>query len=305
MVNERHQWALERFAELEQQEGSQSKAAKKIGMPAGTISMLKSGTYPGNVDAQFEKLIAYFETKSEAAEIASVANVLTYVRTTISGQVYDVIRNCHVQGGLAVACGDAGIGKTKAAKQYQMEHPTNSIYVSLNPCIKSSKSVLSLLSMKVGVTERTISGMWLGLTNKLSDGMIIIVDEAQFLSLQTIESLRTLTDHFSDNDQTLGIIFIGNIDTVNRFDGRKRSEIAQIANRTRQKKVYYTDHVQREDIELLFPALNTESIDFMLAIARSSQAIRGAVNLYNNALDNEDISLEGLIAMAKFMEITV
>lgn len=41
----------------------------------------------------------------------------------------------------------------------------------------------------------------------------------------------------------------------------------------------------------------------MLGIARTQQALRGAVNLFSNAYDNDDISLKGLVRMAKFMEM--
>ena len=48
--------------------------------------------------------------------------------------------------------------------------------------------------------------------------------------------------------------------------------------------------------------MNAE-IDFLLGIARTQQAIRGAVNLFSNAYDNDDYTLNGLVKMAKFMEM--
>jgi hypothetical protein len=47
------------------------------------------------------------------------------------------------------------------------------------------------------------------------------------------------------------------------------------------------------------------SIDFLLKIARTPQAIRGAVNLYSNAVDNNNVTYEGLVAMAKHMEMVI
>ena len=94
---------------------------------------------------------------------------------------------------------------------------------------------------------------------------------------------------------------------MQRFGGRQKAEFAQIANRTKQRLVYTTNNIKREDIALLFPVLadkgmNAE-IDFLLGIARTQQALRGAVNLFSNAYDNDDISLKGLVRMAKFMEM--
>lgn len=58
---------------------------------------------------------------------------------------------------------------------------------------------------------------------------------------------------------------------------------------------------------LLFPILaNNEmlsEIEFLWKIAQTQQAIRGAVNLFSNAYDNGKYDLQGLVAMAKFMEL--
>ena len=40
-------------------------------------------------------------------------------------------------------------------------------------------------------------------------------------------------------------------------------------------------------------------------IAQTPQALRGVVNLFSNAYDNEDYSYEGLVAMAKYMDMEV
>jgi len=302
---QKQQWALQQFEALTEKLGSQNKASKQVGISSAIMSPLRRGEYAGNSDAIFARLISYFETKAEAA--ASPAHEITssgYVETSISTNVYEVIRNCQLKGGLAIACGDAGIGKTMAAKQFTRKHSNDAVYVALNPCITTIKALLKVLCAKLNVTERTNDEMWLGLAAKLRDGMVLIVDEAQHLPIKTLEALRALSDYFDELGQTLGIALIGNTDTVNNVGGKKRAEFAQINNRTRQRKIYTTSQIRRDDIRLLFPLLQDEaSIDLLLGIARSAQALRGAMNLYVNALDNEDISYEGLVAMAKHMEM--
>ena len=41
-----------------------------------------------------------------------------YIPTSISEDIYNLIRYCQLAKGIAIAHGDAGIGKTKAARQY-------------------------------------------------------------------------------------------------------------------------------------------------------------------------------------------
>lgn len=309
MYTEKQQWALEQYDALAAKLGSQAKACSALGIGQAVMSMLKRGAYKGNADAQLEKLISYFELKEEAASApAAQAKIGAYVPTSISINVQEVIRNCHLQGGLAVACGDAGIGKTKAARQYVAEHPSDAIYLALNPCLTQLKSLLKLLCGELNVVvTRTIDEMWLGIASRLRDGMVLIIDEAQHLPPKTLEALRAFSDYFSEKGQTLGVAFIGNSETITNFGGKKRAEFAQIANRTRQRKIYTTNHIRRGDVALLLPTMadKEKEIDFLLGIARGSQAIRGMVSLYTNALDNGDTSYEGLVAMAKHMELQI
>lgn len=50
-----------------------------------------SGSYKGDEDKQFEKLIAYFRVKEEAKDLYKAQD---YVPTSISEDVYQYIRNC-------------------------------------------------------------------------------------------------------------------------------------------------------------------------------------------------------------------
>lgn len=283
-------------------EGSQNKACKKIGLSPSVWSAIKKGEYTGNIDGVFNKVKDYFGIKEMAQQTYFEVE---YADTFISHQIYEIIRICQVKGGLAIACGDAGIGKTKAIKQYIKEHSSNSIMITVNPCISSIKSILKVLAERLGATvERSKDALWLSIANKLRDGMILIFDEAQHLTLQTIEVLRSFSDYLADKGQTLGIIFIGNTETVGRM-GSKKAQFAQIINRTKQTKMYSVTEIQRNDIKLLFPLIADcdMEVDFLLKIAQTKQGLRGAVNLFSNAYDNENYTYAGLIAMAKFMDM--
>jgi len=48
-----------------------------------------------------------------------------------------------------------------------------------------------------------------------------------------------------------------------------------------------------------------KEIELLWRVAQTPQALRGAINLFSNAYDNEDYSYEGLIAMMKFMEMQI
>ena len=297
--------ALEQFDELVQKEGSANKAAKRIGISSAAVSSIKNGSYGGNVKNQIDKLIDYFATKSEEAEVYHEPE---YVPTSISTKVYETIRSCKIKGGFSVITGHAGIGKTKAVQEFHRQNPNDSIVITINPCCKSVKAVLKLLAVELGAQiSSSTDDLWLNVCSKLHDGMVIIVDEGQLLTFHGMETVRSFSDYFADRGQTLGVALVGNNGIRERIEGKTKESYRQINNRTWQRPYFETRDVQYHDIEQLFPILTTEGaakeLTFLHKIAQSPEGIRGAVRLFGNAYDAEAYDLQGLAEMAKFMRI--
>lgn len=307
MYTREQQELLEKVEALKKEKNlSQNAVGQLIGVSGTALSQLRNGKYAANPQKIFDTLAGYFGVKEKAkftyAEIE-------YAPTSISEQVYATITLCQKKGGLAVACGDAGIGKTKAAQKFVSDNPSNSFLITINPCLTNTKSLLKTIADRIGAgQEKSNNELWHSIAGKLSDGKVLIFDEAQYLTVKAIEVLRSFSDYFNDKGQTLGICFIGNAETITRMGGKK-AEFAQIANHTKQRKIYRNIEIQRDDICKLFPILEAENmnaeIDFLLRIARTPQALRGAINLFSNAYDNENFSYAGLVAMAKFMDMEV
>lgn len=275
--------------------GGQEKAATLIGYSAGALSTYRAGKYKGNIETLEAKLKEFFATK-EAAQAMYVSPV--FVPTSISTQVYQTIRLCHLRGGFAIECGDAGIGKTKAAEKYIEDYPNSAVMVTANPCFSSITAFLKLLCRHLKLPIGMKDDMWLSVDSRLRGGRrVLIIDEAQHLTIKTIDSIRG----FFDGNRELGIIMIGNAETVATRGGRNFESSAQIHNRTKLTLVRHTAQITHADIELLFPRLtpNGRETEFLLLVAQSEQGVRGAVNLYSNAEDNGNITYQGLLAVAK------
>ena len=187
-----------------------------------------------------------------------------------------------------------------AAKQYIKEYPNSSIYISINPCLATLSACLKLICQKLRISTGRKDDMWIRICDALSgERKVLIIDEAQHLPVKTIEAVRA----FIDADPTLGICMIGNIATLSN---NGNPAYAQIQNRTKLTEIRHTKNITLDDIAMLCPRLkNKKELELMLRIAHSMQGIRGAVNVYSNALDNEDISYNGLRAMASAMQITM
>lgn len=280
--------------------GGQENAAGRIGYSAGTLSQYRKGIYPGDVVKLEAKLREIFAVKKAAEGYRPIAP--DYVATSISEKVYATIRLCHLKGGLAIECGDAGIGKTKAAKKYVQDFPSSAFYVCVNPCLTSVTAFLKLLCKTFRLPVGRKDDMWLELDEHLQGTQkVIIVDEAQHLTVKSIDSIRAL---FDENPE-IGIIFIGNIETVTNRRNKSKTSFSQINNRTKLTEIRHTTHITVQDIALLFPALagHDKELQLLHVIAQSEQGIRGAVNLYSNACDNENTGYDGLLAMGKQMKI--
>ena len=307
MYTPKQQELLEKVKALKQEKNlSQNAVAQLIGVSETALSQIINGKYNANPQKVFDTLEGYFGVK-ERAELTYME--VKYAPTSISNQVYNIIENCQNKGGLAVICGDAGIGKTKAAQKFVADNPSNSFLITINPCLKNAKNLLEAIADCIGTTmEKSINKLWYAIINKLSDGSVLIFDESQHLTTNEIEILRSFSDYFNNKGQTLGICFIGNDKTIERMEDKK-AEYAQISNRTKQRKKFSVKEIQREDICRLFPILKSQNmnaeIDYLLAIARTPQALRGAINLFSNAYDNENYTHAGLVAMAGFMNIKV
>lgn len=283
--------------------GSQSAAAKKIGYSAAVISTYLKGEYRGDVAKLESRLAEIFANQEAEKEVTNTLASGGYVATSISRSVYNTIRLCHLKGGIAIECGDAGIGKTMACKKYKEDYPNTAIYIMVNPCVSSVTALLKYICLQLGLQVGRKDDMWMRIANRLSgERKVLIIDEAQHLPIKTIETIRSFFDVYPE----IGVCLVGNEETyTNLHSGR--AAFAQIISRTKLKTIRHTSEITSQDVELLYPTLKgkRKEIELMLKIAHSEQGIRGTQNLYSNAVDNQDISYAGLVAMAKSMKINL
>lgn len=304
----KQEWALEKFDELAAANSykgtpSAKRAGEICGVSSAIVSQLRSGKYVGDVENQFNKLIAYFENKDAAAETYSEVD---YAPTSTSQLVYKTLRNVQLKGGFAIVTGDAGVGKTKAIRKYIADHRQNSIMITINPCLKSTKAVLKLLALELGLTiSQSRDDLWMSIASKLHDGMVIAVDEAQLLTYGSIETLRAFTDFFAERGQTMGVALIGNEGIREKIEGRSREQYRQVNNRAWQRHRLSTTDTTLEDIRMLFPLLEGQENELKLLhkIAQTHEGVRGAVRLFGNAYDAGTYDWDGLVQMAKIMHL--
>lgn len=278
--------------------GGQAKVCRETGLSAATLSQYINGSYatPWGIEPKIEE---YLNTAKKASEYFTMPE---YVPTSISEDIYQSIRNAHLTSSIIIEYGDAGIGKTKAALKYCSDHGTNTIMITANPCKKTQSGILRELCRSLSIPTRGGADMFDDISARLAGHKLVIVDEAQSLTITAIETLRALWDMPTTE---FGMVLIGNHAVVGNTRGRHAEQFAQLNNRIKRRPVRTTRDVSRNDIELLFPEITDDlrSVEFMLEIARSLEGIRGVANLYINAMRNGDVTYKGLYAAAKDMRM--
>ncbi|GMQ61171.1 AAA family ATPase [Vallitalea maricola] len=282
---------------LKENQMSKSAFAKAINVSPATLSLFLNDGYkaPHTVIPKIEAYLKVQEQKQIAPQRPD------FQPTHVSKTVMDVITYCHIQGVMGTAYGDAGIGKTEGAREYCRQN-TDAIMITISPVFANTKGVNELLCEELRITDkRTNMAAYMSIVRKLrNSNRVVIIDEAQHLTIKTLEHLRSMIV----DDSCCGLVLIGNEMIYNRMTGKQEAQLAQLFSRIAIRKNVLTTSVQFEDMVKLFPTLGEEEQKFLYRISHSSKwGVRGAVNLYLNAAGNGDLTIEGLVSMAKFMGI--
>ncbi|MBD5159038.1 MAG: hypothetical protein HDT23_02170 [Ruminococcus sp.] len=149
MYTDKQKELLEKVEALRKEKQlGQNAVCRLIGVSETVFSQVKNGKYNADPQKFFDTLAGYFGVK-ERAELTHTE--VKYAPTNISNQVYNIIENCQNKGGLAVICGDAGIGKSKVAQKFVADNASNSFLITINPCLNNAKNLLQAIANRIGV----------------------------------------------------------------------------------------------------------------------------------------------------------
>ena len=292
--------------------GSVAKALGNADISASTMSSIRTGTYKGVVDKMFSRISSFLEIKNENSKVYKHSG---YVPTSISESIYENIRTAHISGVCVMVTGDAGIGKTEAAKHYQAEHSDNSVIITASEPKTTKTEMFEMLAEKLGIDlSETRRGMYFRkIRSELHDGTVIIVDEAQNFRFDAIDTLRGFADYFrNENLGTVGIVCMGNDTFRQQFFGKSGIGKEQVWNRFVERPKYETKDIRFSDIELLFPELAKkgmkDELKFLYGVALSpKEDIRSAVHLYTKIYNvhKGNCTVEMLAKQAKRMQVDI
>jgi DNA transposition AAA+ family ATPase len=256
---------------------SQKQISKETGLSSSVISQFLKGVYTGDNEETAQVIIKYLTVGRE--RLNSIKAVNFYKGLANTKNVLFAANYAHTECKMALVSGDSGAGKTTALKYYAANN-TGVIYITANECCDTPMAILSLICAQISKeTPGRRNAMMNLLVSKLQGtNKLIIIDEADHLSLKALQAIRNLNDQAN-----VGILLSGN-DKIYRqmLTSRRGYEFDQIRTRIPVRKKVYNDYTI-EEMAAIFPQLDIECLGYIIRFA-GNESLRGARELYDIAL---------------------
>jgi DNA transposition AAA+ family ATPase len=248
--------------------------AQETGIAYGTFSSWIGGTYAGNtsrIAAAGQRWIDAQATKSQTR--AAMPKAPEFVETPTARAIISVLEFAQFTPDLVMIAGGAGVGKTTAVERHLATNP-NVFVLTGEPCFSTPRMLLDCLKDVLGLTEKyssqTVSR---AIVRRLQGtGGLVVVDEAQHLSSQSLDQMRTIHDLAK-----VGVALVGNETVYTRLEGHARqAQFAQLFSRVGMR--ISRTKPQQADIAKLIDAWGVEGADerrLLTDIARRPGALRG------------------------------
>lgn len=207
---------------------SQVALAREIGISGTTLSQWLNDRYQGDNEAVSTKVATWQRSRQAASESGAVASV-GWVDTASSRAIEAALLFAQDKGSIAVVYGGAGLGKTTATRHYAECNP-NVWRVAASPAsaglMAMLEAIASALELRDIQNRPSVYAREIGRRMAGTRGLLVI-DEAQHVSVQALEELRSIHDGCG-----VGLALLGNEAVYARLTGGSRqATFAQLFSR--------------------------------------------------------------------------
>lgn len=258
---------------IQQAEGlSQNDVAKASGVAYGTLNLFMNNKYQGSNERVAGELRIWLTARAENRRQRSIVpKVPSFIMTKSAASFQEALRYAQLMPEISVIAGAAGIGKTTAADNYAGTNP-NVWKATMDPTMASVNTMLNEVAAVLGVTEKSATKLPRAIGRRVQDsGGLIIIDEAQHLSPQALDMLRSLYDRYQ-----IGVALVGNETVYARLEGEgRKAQFAQLFSRV-GVRVTRTKPYQDDMCELIkaWGVTEKDEIAFLKSIALKAGALR-------------------------------
>lgn len=261
---------------------SQQQIAKETTLSPSVISQFLKQSYKGDNEAVAKTVSQYL--KIAESRITKTRHVCFYKDMQNTQKVVFACFYAHCNGDISLVYGDAGAGKTTALEYYTKNY-SGVVMVTANSCTSSAASILQMIARTTG---KVLTGKKELLMASLVDhfkntGRLIIIDEADHLTLSALQAIRNLNDQAG-----IGIVLSGNNKIYTQMlQGTRCSELDQLRTRIVVRRMVRNEY-SPEEFRMIFPEVPTECLPYLIKLS-AEESLRTTIKILELAYKSSDV----------------
>lgn len=255
---------------VENEETTFKQIALESGLSTGTISSFINDKYKGDNERVSQMLQRWLEKYHAVAELPEPPR---FVETQTVKQIWTSMRFASLTESIAVVCGNPGVGKTEAAREYRRTN-NNVWMITITPSCASVLECLTELAFELGMNDapRRKGPLSRALRRRLEGTQgLVIIDEADHLGAEVLEELRLLQE-----STRIGLVLMGNHRVYSNMTGGNRTvEFARLFSRIAKRTAI--NKTKKADVKAIADAwqINGEKeLELLQQIAQKPGALR-------------------------------
>ncbi len=204
--------------------------APEMGVGKSTLQAWITNTYRGRSDTISAQARAWLNARAAKQHVRThIPAQVPFVETQSAVAFMALLRRAQYEPGMVCLTGEPGVGKTESCREYK-RRGTNVWMMTASRSTGSVYGMLDHLCEVLGRPEGNASRRQRAILTALrGTSGLIIVDEAQHLTMDAVDELRLFHDA---PDVRIGIALVGNSDVRKRMmGGGKRGQYAQLTSR--------------------------------------------------------------------------
>ncbi|WNY75943.1 AAA family ATPase [Pasteurella multocida] len=255
---------------IESGEIAQAALAREVDLSSGALSSFLNGKYRGDNQRISQALENWLEQRE--IKRSRFITAPDFIVTPTAELIHTIIGYAHALGCITTVFGMSGAGKTVAAREYQKRH-RNVWLITAHPSRSSLSEMLYDIALELGVGEppkrKAALARLIESRMKGTKGLLII-DEADHLSYETLEELRLIQEACD-----IGMTLIGNDKVYTRMRGgiNQSHDFARLWSRSAKNESI--QHCKKEDIIAIAKAWQLDTSDKKLLSLLADTGKRG------------------------------
>lgn len=218
----------EALAFIEREGWTRRRFAEECEVAEGTFGPWVDNKYQGNNAAPAAKVYRFLAAaKDRAALTRQIPTAPCFQETKTARRIMAALEHAQVFGDLVVVGCGPGLGKSASITQYKATRP-RVIVATMAPSTRGVNTALVEILASLGEPEArgTPQALSRRVAVKATAGALLVIDEAQHLSQQAVDEMRSIHDRTG-----VGVVFSGDESVFSLFDGSRKAAFAQFHSR--------------------------------------------------------------------------